>query len=169
MRVALSVAAAGALALPASPPATVVFNACVGGIGLWDSSARVLRSWGTPVRKVRMPPDVRWRYPKGSVLLTRWGYPPTPNKIIVLAITTTDPRHRTAAGIGVGSRPAALLAKHGVRCPVVRGTCETSDGLLRHTLITIANRRVAEITVTLNSGYDEGNLQQPDPRCRRRS
>jgi hypothetical protein len=141
-----------------------VLNACIGGIGLWDSSSQVVRSWGKPIRKTTEAPDVRWHYRRGSVLLTRWGYQPAPNKVIVLAITTTDPRERTAAGIHVGSSSAALHAKYG--CPVRQGTCMTGD-VGGWTEFTTRNRRVTRIVVTLDSSYDDFNLQQPDPRCRR--
>jgi hypothetical protein len=152
--------------LPAPLGASVIPGACIDGVGLWDSSTRVLREWGKPTRTKKTGPDILWVYPHGTVLLTRWGYEPSPNRLIVLVVSSTDPRQRTPAGIGVGSTKKALFAAMpNLRC--IRAYCGRYDNRTGHsTDFLLKNGRVVEISVSLDSGYDDGPLQAPDRRCR---
>jgi hypothetical protein len=160
-----------ALVGSASSAARIVPAACIGGIGLWDSSSQVLRQWGKPIRKVSSPPDVTWYYKSGSVLLTRWGYPPAPNRVIVLGISTTDRKQRMGSGLGVGSSMSEVRAAYpGVKC-ARQGACEVgfngrSIGRA-NTYVILKNSRVTEVSISLDSSFDDGPLQAPDPRCRR--
>lgn len=160
------------VALVGSAPsaARIIPGACIGGIGLWDSSSQVLRQWGKPLRKVSDPYGVRWYYKSGSVLLNQWGYPPAPNKVIVLVITTTDPKQRMRSGLGVGSWVSEVRAAYPTaKCPR-QGWCDISfrGNIGRaYTSVRLKNGRVAEVSVSLDSSYDDGSLQAPDPRCGR--
>jgi hypothetical protein len=158
-----------ALVGSSSSAARIVPGACIGGIGLWDSSSQVVRQWGKPIRKVSNPPDVTWYYKSGSVLLTRWGYPPAPNKVIVLAVTTTDRKQRMRSGLGVGSSLSEVRSAYpGVKCPR-QGLCELGYSGRpfgrAYPYVTLKNSRVTEVSVSLESSYDDGPLQAPDPRC----
>ena len=92
-----------ALLLIGSAGAHIVPGACVGGVGISDSSTEVRRQWGQPIRKSWPPLDVRWHYKNGGVYMTRSRSEPDPNKVIVLGVGTIDPRERTLSGVGVGS------------------------------------------------------------------
>ena len=61
--------------VPGSALGRVVPNACIGGVGLWDSRERVAREWGLPARTTVEGPDVVWHYPTRSVTLYRWYKP----------------------------------------------------------------------------------------------
>lgn len=166
MRRALAVLLFACLILPSSIAGRIVPDACIAGVGLWDSSAQVLRTWGKPIRKSKDPPGTRWHYRRGSVLLERWGKQPTPNKHIVLAVTTTDPRERTPRGIGVGSLYRQVRTAHPkAGCPR-QGYCDIGAVLWAFTTLKLKNGRVTEVAISLESSYDDGALQKPDPRCR---
>jgi hypothetical protein len=156
---------AAVLVLASSTSARVVVDACIGGIGLWDNSTRVLREWGEPVRKERVAPDTWWRYRNGSVLLTRWGREPAPNRIIVLAVTTTDPREKTPAGIGPGSKLAEVRAAYPRAACRARGPCDIGKRRGRFTTLQLRRGRVTKVTISLESSFDDGRLQAPDRRC----
>jgi hypothetical protein len=150
--------------LPSSLSAHVVIDSCIGGVSLWDSSTQVLRQWGNPTRKVKRPPDVWWHYRKGSVLLTPWGR--SSHDWIVLAVTTTDPKQRTRAGIGVGSWLSEVRAAYGPWCFGRQGSCDIGSGQGRDTYLRFKRGRVVEVSVSLDSSYDDGARRAPDPRCR---
>src|SRR5262245_47851313 len=127
MRRALPLVLCACLVFPASMAGRVVPDACIAGIGLWDSPAQVVRTWGKPIRKSNDPPGTWWHYRRGSVLLDRWGKEPTPNKLIVVAVTTTDPRERTSKGIGVGSSHRQVgTAYPKADCPR-QGSCDIGN------------------------------------------
>ncbi len=154
--------------MPAALSARLVPGACIGGIGLWDSSAQVVREWGKPIRKTTNRPEVWWHYRNGSVLVTRWGYKPTPSKIIVLSITTRDRGERTGSGIGVGSTLNAVRAAFpSLSCDSSPAHSCQAGRYGYYTTFSIKQGRVTEVGVTLDSGYDDGPLQAPDPRCRK--
>ena len=102
---------------PGSALGEIVPNACIAGVGLWDSRERVAREWGLPTRQTWQGLDLLWHYPHRTVVLYRWQRPPKPVRWIVLGITTTDRRDRLL-GIGVGSWRSevhAAIAKAGGR------------------------------------------------------
>jgi hypothetical protein len=160
-----------ALSLIGSAGAHIVPGACIGGIGIWDSSTEVRRQWGPPIHRTWPQAGVRWHYRLSWVYMTRWGYEPDPTKVIVLGIKTTDPRERTRSGVGVGSSVSEVLAGVGLLCPR-NGQCDLPAGGsvripdYRLTTFTFRNGRVVSVAVWINSSYDDGGLQQPDPRCR---
>ena len=167
----LVVVPASVLALflvPAAAFGRVIPNACIAGIGLWDSKERVAREWGLPVRMRAVGPDVVWDYPKGSVFLYRWHRAPTPNRWIVLGITTTDPRERLH-GIGVGSWRSEVHAASVYGCPARAEFCTlvASRGESRTTDVRLKGNRVVSLSVSLSSDFDDGGqLQYADRRCR---
>ena len=75
---------------PGSALGEIVPNACIAGVGLWDSRERVAREWGLPTRQTWQGADLLWHYPHRTVVLYRWQRPPKPVRWIVLGITTTD-------------------------------------------------------------------------------
>lgn len=155
-----------ALSLVGSAGAHIVPGACIGGIGIWDSSTEVRRQWGQPIHRSWPQIDVRWHYRHGFVYMTKWGYDPDPTRVIVLGIKTTDPRERTRSGVGVGSSVSEVLAGVGLLCPR-NGQCDLSSrGGSRTTTFTVRNGRVVSVAVWIDTSYDDGGLGQPDPRCR---
>lgn len=160
------------LAVPGLALGRVIPNRCLGGIGLWDSRERVAREWGLPIRVTTSEPDVVWAYPKAKVLLARWNNEPTPNRWIVLGITTTDPGERVF-GIGVGSWRsevhAAVHAANGGSCPRGARSCTlvyTEHGGMRETSVSLRHNRVTELVISTYSDYDDGPVQYADKRCR---
>lgn len=147
---------------PSSIGARIVPDACIGGIGLYDTSTRVLAEWGKPDQKTRTGPEVRWHYKSGSVLLTFDHAAATTSKAIVAGIGTTDPSQRTPSGIGPGSTLRKVKAVY-PWCS--RDGCEISGRGSRTTSVTIKNGRVTEVSIGLYTDYDHARLHL-DPRCR---
>jgi hypothetical protein len=157
--------AVGVLTFPSATSAHIVLDSCIGGIGLWDSGTQVLRQWGTPIKMTKRAPDVWWHYRKGSVLLTPWGRGTSPDNLIVLAVSTTDPRQRTPAGIGVGSWLSEVRTAYGPWC-TRQGSCDIGKRENRSTSLLFKKGRVVEVSISLYSDFDDGARKPPDPRCR---
>lgn len=159
------------LGVPGSAIGSVVPNACIAGVGLWDSRERVAREWGLPTSISQDGPDTLWHYPKASVLLYRWYKPwQTPRKPIrwiVLVITTTDP-HERFKGIGVGSWRSEVRAASDRGCGDKANYCTlASDRTESHsTDVSFKGNRVVELSVSLSSDFDDGVIQYADKRCR---
>lgn len=154
--------------VPGSALGRVIPNACIAGVGLWDSRERVAREWGLPIRMTAQGPDVAWHYRNGGVLLYRWHRPPAPNRWIVLSITTTDPRERLN-GIGVGSWRSEVHAASLDGCPARAEFCTlaVSRGESRFTDVRLKGNRVVSLSVGLSSDFDDGGiLRYADRRCR---
>ena len=162
VRLFLTAAVCSFLFFPSSIGARIVPNACIGGIGLYDTSTRVLAEWGKPLRRTRTGPEVRWHYKNGSVVLTFDHAAATTSRAVVVAIATTDPSQRTSAGIGPGSTLRQVKAVY----PWCSTTgCDISGRDDRSTDLTIKRRRVSEVSVSLYTDYDHVRLPV-DPRCR---
>ena len=157
--------------VPGAALGSVVPNACIAGVGLWDSKERVAREWGLPTRVTPQGPDIVWHYPKRTVVLYRWRERPKPDRWIVLVVSTTNPRDRLR-GIGVGSWRSevhAAIAKAGGGCPKGSSSCElahTFRGGERVTTVSLTRNRVTELSVSVYSDFDDGPLQYADKRCR---
>jgi hypothetical protein len=158
-------ALAAFLVLTHSSAARVVPDACIGGIGLWDNSVTVLEERGPPIRKRHVRPDVWWVYRQGSVLLTPWRASRDPRDLIVLVIRTRDRSERLPTGIGVGSWFSEVRARY-PQCPR-HGSCDVGGSIDRETVLELDRSRVSRVSVGLDSGFDDGPRQPPDPRCRR--
>ena len=146
-RILVALACGATLMLLAAPAvARVIPNACIAGVGLWDSKERVAREWGLPSRRTPSGPDVIWHYPNRRVLLYRWRRPPAPTRWIVLVVTTTDPRDRLDAGIGVGSWRSEVRAVAEDGCPPRAEFCDvaSSTGQSRATSVRFRDNRVTE-------------------------
>ena len=156
---------------PGSALGQIVPNACIAGVGLWDSRERVAREWGLPTRQTWQGPDLLWHYPHRTVVLYRWQRPPKPVRWIVLGITTTDRRGRLL-GIGVGSWRSevhAAIAKAGRSCPRAARSCtlaHTFRGGEKETTVSLERNRVTDLVVSVYSDFDDGPLQYVDKRCR---
>ena len=164
-RVALA-ALAAFLVLTPSSLARVVPDACIGGIGLWDNAVTVLEQRGKPIRKRAVRPDVWWVYRDGSVLLTPWRASRKPRDMIVLVVRTKDRGERLPTGIGVGSWFSQVRARY-PQCPR-QGICDVGRSIDRETILELDRSRVTRISVGLDSSFDDGPRQRPDPRCRAR-
>ena len=76
----------------------------------------------------------------------------------------------TSAGLGVGTSAAKLdRVLPGNHCKVKNGSCGvgTLCGVRRSTDFQIRNGRVSEVSISIESSYDDGSLQAPNPVCRR--
>ncbi len=158
------------LGFPAQAVGNVIANKCIARVGLWDSRERVAREWGLPISVTRTGSDTVWHYPTRSVVIYRWGKDPTPDRWIVTAIRTTDPRDRLRSGIGVGSWRSEVhaVSRRGclageVSCDVVVGP---NGGVT--TSVTLQHNRVTALSMGLESSYDDGSwpVSYADKRCR---
>jgi hypothetical protein len=142
----------------------IVPDVCIGGIGIYDTSTRVLAQWGKPVRTTRtIGLDVRWHYKSGTVLLTSDHTAATATTLIVLGLTTRDPRERTRAGIGTGSTLRQIKAAY-PQALCGPGWCGIETHVNRETTLTLRRGRVVEVSVGLIS-TDYNREGRPDPRC----
>jgi hypothetical protein len=160
-RVLPALACALILGAPGSTIASVVPNACIAGVGLWDSREQVAREWGPPSGKAGNWLQPTWHYPNGTVDFARVA----PNRWIVTQIVTTDPRERLD-GIGVGSwRSEVHAATRG--CPRGWRFCRIASARRerRGTNVHFDGDRVTELSIFQNE-WNEGRLSQPDKRCR---
>jgi hypothetical protein len=145
---------------------SVVPNACIARIGLWDTKARVAREWGPPTRKARDPEQqLWWYYPNGTVHFVQLGT----IGWIVEQVFTTDRRERVK-GIGVGSWRSEVHAATGGRCLKGFPSCEiasrTTRGRRSSTDVHFDGDRVRELSISVERLWP-GVYWYPDERCRK--
>jgi hypothetical protein len=140
----------------------VVPNACVAGIGLWDSKEQVAREWGPPKSRVKDWQQLWWYYPNGSVYFVQFS----PSRWIVAEIVTTDPLERLN-GIGVGSWRSEVHAATR-ECPGGWKFCHiaTSRNGNRRTTVRFDGNRVIALSVHQEEWNERRSPRQPDKRCR---
>lgn len=151
------------LGLSGAAVGSVVPNACIAGIGLWDSKDRVAREWGPPNRKVKdWAQQLGWHYPNGTVYFVQFS----PSRWIVARIVTTDPSERLN-GLGVGSWRSEVHAATR-RCPGFLTYCHiaTSNHWRRATTVRFDRDRVIELSVHQSEWNERRSARQPDKRCR---
>jgi len=159
------------LGAPGSAIGSVVPNACIAGIGLWDSREQVAREWGPPTSKVKDWQQRWWEYPKGTVyfvlLRNRW---------IAVEIRTTDRRERLSGvarlnGLGVGSWRNEVHAATGGQCRGGSKFCQIASSTRGGTRTTTVHfdgprgKRVIELSISDDSWWEDG-ATPPDTRCR---
>ena len=154
------------LVVPSSA-AKVIPDACVDGVALWNTRAEVLSEKGLPLRKVRPNNlDIIWRYRD----MTIYFAPYEPSDLLVVSVSSTNRTERTARGIGIGSSErAAKRAYPNLSCVTSNGTrlCALPGWVAgRFTELKITRSRVSEIRIYMDSGFDDGRRQKPNPRCR---
>lgn len=158
------------LVVPSSA-AKLIPDACVGGVALWNTRADVLSEKGPPLRKVRRNSyDILWHYRAMTVFFSAYDYnTKPPSGFVVVSVTSTDRNERTSRGIGVGSSErAAKRAYPNLSCGTSNGTrrCELPGWVVGHyTEFKVTKSRVSEISIFMDSGFDDGGRQKPDPRC----
>jgi len=122
-RLAAACAALGAGLVPAAGAhAEIVSQKSIAGVELGASQIEVREAVGNPDRLVdgenSAGPYTEFRYPKMSVFFQ--------DDADASAVRTTDPKEKTAKGIGVGSSASAVKKKvGGARCKLRgrKGTC----------------------------------------------
>ena len=158
------------LVVPSSS-ANVILHSCVGGVALWNTRDEVLREKGPPLRKVRRNSyDIFWHYRTMTVFFSAYDYSTKPpSGFVVISVASTNRNERTSLGIGVGSsESAAKRAYPNLRCASFDRTrrCEIRGRDRSYsTSFEITKQRVSEIAVEIDSGFDDGPRQKPDPRC----
>jgi hypothetical protein len=139
------------LAMAPAADAMIQIDRGIAGARLGNSKAEVRAALGTPARVVTgsndFGPFTEFRY-RGKLRVTFQG------NTEVTGVSTTGLGDRTARGVGVGSREAAVKQKvPGVTCSTIAGfrSCDTKQGLpgQRLTSFRIKNGRVTRVTVAI--------------------
>ena len=154
---ALAAAALAGLVVVPGAASHIVIHECIGGVSLYDRSARVERTLGAPVRKTTNGAVRVWHYPGLTVGVD------IPRDVVVY-VATTKQSERTAGGTGVGTTEAALRATFPkLRCSGKPRTCELGRAPI--TFFSMKNGKVARILIDATSAFDDAPFPKRDPRC----
>jgi hypothetical protein len=138
MRRAILTALLCLLVIPASADAMIQIDQGIAGVRLDNTRAQVKAALGTPARVINGTNDfgkfTEYRY-RGGIRVTFQG------RTRVTGVSTSGLGDRTARGVGVRSREAA------VRNKVPGITCESTGGRVCHTGQFMAGQRVTAFII----------------------